>query len=403
MRVLANNWSARDEAYNEALAYIREHARPGKKLFLPSDKDVRKFVDSKIRSMPWFGVVDIHSHAIVSGVDDCLLAAKRWKKDYQPKTESEPGLWKKGRPRFRSVKTGSTYTMSAPRAKWDGDVIRIPLFTKDGIKSSRKLSGWIPNGAKPREVTVFYDRGRVWCSLVVNIEELPVVHPRKKIAGVDWGVKTFATVSDRTTLRIPKSVIELDREIDKIKSQLSRMEGPKGIDSGRNRDRTPKKNRAYREPSRRYKILDAKRQRLQKKRTAIQLHAQHHASYVLTRKFGEVVCETINLPRAKGRQKNVKQKAGLNRAISRNAPGRFFSQLEYKSERTGTAITKVPKNFPSTQTCSQCGYRREGYERLGMNDRRFSCPSCGHKQDRDENASETLEGQGQLGYKRASR
>jgi putative transposase len=402
LTILANNWSARDEAYNESLAYIRDHARPGERLWIPSARAVQDHVNARLRAMPWFGKVNVHIHAITSGIDDCILAAKRWQKDYQPKTEGEPNRWKKGMPSFRSVKTGSTYTVSSPRAKWEHAIIRLPLFTKDGIRSRRKLSGWIPNGAIPREATVFYDKGLVWCSLVVQIEEPPAVHKRKTVAGVDWGVKTFATVSDGTAFHLPCKIVELDKEIDRIKSQLSRMEGPKGIDSGRNRDRTPKKQRAYREPSRRYKLLDAKRQRLQRKRMDMLLHVQHHATYVLTRKFGEIVCETIDLPRGKGRQKNVKQKAGLNRAISRNAPGRFFTQLGYKSERTGTVITKVPKNFPSTQTCSECGYRRQGHERLGLSARVYTCPSCDSSKNRDKNASETLEAQSVMGYKRAS-
>ena len=66
------------------------------------------------------------------------------------------------------------------------------------------------------------------------------------------------------------------------------------------------------------------------------------------------------------------------------------SQIEYKAKRLGIRVILADTFFPSTQTCSQCGYRREGDHKLVLNDRVFTCPGCGFTLDRDLNAARNL-------------
>ena len=61
--------------------------------------------------------------------------------------------------------------------------------------------------------------------------------------------------------------------------------------------------------------------------------------------------------------------------------------LEYKAEEIGVVVKFVPKGTPTTQTCSCCGHRLEGEDKLGLNVRRYVCPSCGQDIDRDVNAA----------------
>ena len=71
-----------------------------------------------------------------------------------------------------------------------------------------------------------------------------------------------------------------------------------------------------------------------------------------------------------------------------NAPRIFMDKLEYKCDWNDTTFIKVPKNFPSTQICSQCSKQNQdisGIEKLGK--RNWKCPHCGAYHDRDLNAS----------------
>ena len=85
--------------------------------------------------------------------------------------------------------------------------------------------------------------------------------------------------------------------------------------------------------------------------------------------------------------RNVKAKAGLNRAILDNAPYERQRQLAYKAPRFGSELRLVRPAFTS-QTCSACGLRdpesRPGCGRL------FACTTCGHVERADLNAARNI-------------
>ncbi|WP_374876147.1 zinc ribbon domain-containing protein [Microseira sp. BLCC-F43] len=62
-------------------------------------------------------------------------------------------------------------------------------------------------------------------------------------------------------------------------------------------------------------------------------------------------------------------------------------QLVYKQAHYGTKVEIVARWYPSSKKCSKCGHVQE----MKLSDRVFDCQNCGHKQDRDENASINLE------------
>jgi putative transposase len=57
----------------------------------------------------------------------------------------------------------------------------------------------------------------------------------------------------------------------------------------------------------------------------------------------------------------------------------FVSILEYK-----TNLIKIDRYYPSTKTCSICGYVNEN---ITLKERYWICPECKTKHDRDINAS----------------
>ena len=64
---------------------------------------------------------------------------------------------------------------------------------------------------------------------------------------------------------------------------------------------------------------------------------------------------------------------------------KFFEMLEYKAGWYGNEIHRVPTMYPSSQTCSCCGYRNPRIKNLGI--RIWECPKCYAVHDRDTNAS----------------
>ena len=78
----------------------------------------------------------------------------------------------------------------------------------------------------------------------------------------------------------------------------------------------------------------------------------------------------------------------LSRGIQLNAPRIFMDKIEYKCDWNDVKFIKVPRNFPSTQICSNCHERNKnisGLDKLGI--REYDCPFCGEHHNRDVNAS----------------
>jgi putative transposase len=81
--------------------------------------------------------------------------------------------------------------------------------------------------------------------------------------------------------------------------------------------------------------------------------------------------------------KNVRQKAGLNRAILDQGWGMFGRLLGYKLADRGGRLIEVPAAY-SSQTCAECGIV-DACSRI--NQSRFVCVSCGHTANADTNAA----------------
>lgn len=66
----------------------------------------------------------------------------------------------------------------------------------------------------------------------------------------------------------------------------------------------------------------------------------------------------------------------------------FFSfkrMLKYKADWYGKQVIEIDRFFPSSQLCSNCGYKWKGTKDLSV--REWTCPECGAHHDRDVNAA----------------
>ena len=119
----------------------------------------------------------------------------------------------------------------------------------------------------------------------------------------------------------------------------------------------------------------------------------HQVSADLTRRFGRIAVEALNVKNmirsAKGTPDapgaNVRAKSGLNRSLADVAPGRLKELLAYKATRAGGQVIEVdPRN--TSRTCAACGVIDAASRRA----ERFRCTGCGHEAHADTNAARNI-------------
>ena len=232
-------------------------------------------------------------------------------------------------------------------------------------------------------------------SVAVEVPDVVPVHDRPTVAvGVDLGVNTMAALSTGEMRENPRALSKHEKKLKRLQRKLSRqLEAAKvnaGIPEGK-----PIPRGTHLEVSGRMQDTRLKIQRAHHAITGLRSNAQHQLSAELTKRFGVIAIEDLNVKgmtaSAKGDMENpgkrVAQKSGLNRGILDVGFGELRRQLDYKSKRSGTQLVVINRWFPSSKTCSVCGVIQES---MPLNIRKWVCPSCGTPHDRDINAAQNI-------------
>ena len=72
--------------------------------------------------------------------------------------------------------------------------------------------------------------------------------------------------------------------------------------------------------------------------------------------------------------KQMLQHPTLAKAIADVGWGEILRQLEYKANWYGRTLITIDRWYPSSKTCSACGFARET---LDLEERAWTCPQCG--------------------------
>ena len=177
-----------------------------------------------------------------------------------------------------------------------------------------------------------------------------------RIAGFDFGLRTFLTCSDGSAIESPQFLKQSLNAIKKASRQHS-----KKLKGSSNRERARKN-------------LVRKHEDISNRRRDWFWKLAHE----LTNKFDVLCFETLNL---KGMQRL------WGRKISDLAFGEFLQILEWIAKKKGKQVVFIDQWYPSTKTCSSCGHV---LEKLDLSVREWRCPSCESVQGRDENAAKNI-------------
>lgn len=329
--------------YNDALAICKQS---GKK---PKSAELQKIVITqakKTETRAWLS--EVSNIPLQQSVADLEIAFKNFFDSCKGKRKGR----KAGYPKFKK----RTNSQSA-RFRIGGFSIKDEgvYLAKIGIVKpvwSRELP------ANPSSVTVIKDcANRYLLSFVVDVESINV-NAKNQSIGIDLGVKTFAVMSNGEKAFSP-FYKELDRKVRQLQRKLARQQK----DSNRRHKTRIQIAKTHN------KIADTRKDFLHKLSTKVVSENQ------------TIVLEDLNVS---GMVKNRK----LSRAISQQGWREFRVLVEAKAEKYGRKFVVISRWEPTSQTCSDCGYR---WGKIDLSVRSVLCLNCGTEHNRDENASVNIE------------
>lgn len=231
------------------------------------------------------------------------------------------------------------------------DAIKLPRLGRLRLHER----DFIPTDAKVLSATVSEQAGRWFVSIQVEEEQKKPVPTAATAIGVDLGIKTLATLSDGTTFENPRALKHALKKLKRLERQKSRRK--KG---------SAKRKKTCRKLAKQHARV-----------ATIRKDVTHKLTTYLCKNHALVAIEDLHVA---GMLKNH----CLAQAVSDSNFGEIRRQLEYKSAYHGTHLVLVDRFYPSSKTCSGCGYIKP---ELSLSERTFVCEDCGMVLDRDLNAA----------------
>jgi len=255
-------------------------------------------------------------------------------------------------PHFKKVRKYKSFTLKQAGYKFLGGN-RIEVGQKVyQYWNSREIEGTV------KTLTIKHTPlGELFMVVVVD----SVIEPEIKvetshIAGFDFGLKTFLTVSDGSKIESPQFLKQSLTAIKKASRQHSLK-----VKGSANRERA-RKNLVRRHED----VVNRRSDWFWK------------LAHALTDRFDVLCFETLNL---KGMQRL------WGRKISDLAFGEFLKILEWVAQKKDKQVIFIDRWYPSSKTCSNCGHV---LTELDLSIAQWRCPSCQSVNGRDENAAKNI-------------
>jgi putative transposase len=270
-----------------------------------------------------------------------------------------PKVKKRGRCR-------DSFRFSTGVMRCEGSSVTLPrLGTITTHESTRKLARRLEAGtARILSATVSRTAQRWHVSFQVEVRrEVPAGHRRPGSAvGIDLGVKTLLTgVDDRgavVTVPGPKA----------FRSSLRRLRRASQAHSRKAKGSANRRKAA------------ARLARVHARVASRRADALHKATADLATGYQTVVIEDLNVTGMLACRR-------LARAVADQGFYAARRMLGYKTTWSGGQLIVADRWYPSSKTCSACGWRKPS---LTLAERTFRCDACGLVLDRDVNAAINL-------------
>ena len=208
-----------------------------------------------------------------------------------------------------------------------------------------------------------------YASVTMETVETVPQRPDRPIVGVDLGIKSLAATSEGELYQNPRALREHLKELRRLQRHMSRQRGP-----------YCHKKKEKQKPSNGWLRNKKKLAKLHERIANLRLDAHHKVAKEIVDSAGVLGMEDLHV---RGMLKNRK----LAKSVSDASLAGLARKIAYKADWSGVEYVEVDRWYPSSKTCSHCGYKNSD---LKLSQRAWVCPQCGARLDRDLNAAENL-------------
>ena len=255
-------------------------------------------------------------------------------------------------PKFKRKGDKNSYRTSS-NIRIDNSFIKIPKVGLLRYKDRYKLED--KNILKIYNVTISKTSSEKYFASISAEVYIPCFERTNQNVGIDLGIKDFAILNTGIKIKNPKILKHLEDRYRRLAKSLSRK--VKG--------------------SANYQKAKLRLARFHKHVANIRKDFLHKLSTRLVKNYDIICIENLNI---KGFMQSKLAKSFQDVSLYE-----FIRQLEYKAEWYGKTISKVDRFYPSSQLCSNCGYKDSSVKNLNI--REWICPKCGTTHDRDINSA----------------
>ena len=277
-------------------------------------------------------------------------------------------------PTFKKKGRHDSFTLTNDQFTVKGQKVYIPKLGWVRLHEPLRFVGKVLSG------TISRTADRWFLSVTVEIPDPPSIRRENQaVVGVDLGISALATLSTGEKIVGPKAYADALTQLRRLSKQFSRqMEAAKvraGLQPGQ-----PIPKGMHVPWSKNMRKTQQGIARLHARIANIRADALHQLTTDLVQRFDVIAIEDLNVA---GMLKNHP----LARAIADMGFGECRRQLAYKAAQRGKTVVIVSRWYPSSKTCSSCGYKMP---KMPLAMREWRCPECHTPHDRDINAAINL-------------
>lgn len=286
-----------------------------------------------------------------------------------------PNMVNHKRPVFKSRKSAKLSVTFENNGKTQ--FIRNNKLKLPTLKYSIKLTEQPRFVGKIKQVTITKEADGWYASLLFDVKAEKFYPKTGQSIGIDVNIGHFDSKIGRINT-LPKSLIKLYTNVKYYQRKLAKMRNcnPNYFNSNNYRKTRTKLKRSY------------------QKMTRLQEDLLHKYTNYLVRHFDVIGVEDLDV-------NHMKMNKYLSKNMHRAMFGKFKLQIAYKAELYHKQVIFVDQFYPSTQICSNCGYRKTNDSYGGKHTlsgdsiyhqhQTYRCYECGLVIDRDVNAYTNIE------------